>query len=182
MSASGLLSFCGSIPVLAGLIVVAPTARADAPDILAGRGVQITGYGLWEPDDKPAVAHFAPGSVEGVLRSYGGSRLVLETSEVCAHLHTRIGIFFRLEPSVAQTWWDVTVWGDHPELVTTDGRHETRAEWEWWAGRNESMAGLSMDKPYQVLPGLWTLSLVHDGEVVARKSFHVSVHCDAPIS
>ena len=165
------------------LALLAPPALAAAPDINIDPDGQIglIDWGMYSGVDVGVVQ--APGTVEGLWHEVDGVRLITQTQTICAGEGTMFGIRYRLQAQPGDAAWAMEVRTEHPLLIAPNGRSGTSGDYTTMLGQNATgYSGWTVRYPYEHVPGDYTFSILHDGVVKLRKTFHLEFECTQPVS
>lgn len=168
----------------AGLIWVAAPAAAETPAdvVISPDGAMgLIDWGLYEGHDVGSDP--AGDTVEGRVHRSDGIVLLRQVMDICAREGTTFGIRYSLseKPNALPLVLDVTT--DHPMLVAPSGRSGTRDVYKKvMRYGSASYNGWTVSFPYEHVPGDYTFSIVANGVVMLRKTFHISFDCNTPVS
>ena len=159
-----------SLPILAAAALCAAAAAHAA---LHGEVVEFgettvdREHPMTEPDRSVSLV---PGAiVEGI-------HFVGHSSDLEAQLCLNFGVIVHLMPDPGGTLpRELTVVNTHPRLTRPDGVSNTQDTYTNPVNGNTTYAGWKFEYPWEMQPGDWTISFLADGEVVASKTFKVTV-------
>lgn len=171
----------GGVVALAVLVAACAAHRrtpAHTPSVTAqilGAGsvlTQHTGERVVAPDT-------AEGSV-GEVETYWTPEFLAPPDQVHARLGTSIGIKVRIEGREFLAIVPLRTRVTHPPIVDPKTGKVTRVD-EWdnpMNARFPRFTGWRFDNPWELVPGKWTIALLHEGRVIARQKFRVKI--DSP--
>ncbi len=152
---------------------------ADAPRF------ELVAYGVF--DDVTTTGRIAaPGSSDGsigVVSEYDVARPTVVTDRIPAQTGVRFGYTFVVTNRGTFDSVPVEVRVTHPPLELPDGGRVTVDNWPMQAQGIPRLTGWRFDHDYELVPGAWTIAVLHEGAVVVEKTFCVgapSERCDAP--
>jgi hypothetical protein len=151
-------------------------AEVPAPNLLV-----LDDYGIYAAKVVKDIP--APGSNTGVTALIAEPQLLLHTHSICAHLGTQFGIKIRLRDGLPYNSLPVSVEIDHPALTNSHGQKQDRDDHDdvVYAGAAGWTGWLFRD-PHNMIDGIWTFIIRHDGAELLRQSFDVRFSCAAPIA
>ena len=159
---------------LAALLIVGAGAALAENAAAEPRG-KIVSYGRYEivETGRPEKAER---TVAGEVKPVETRRLIEQTDQIVGLLGNTFGFEVDLEglPSGSVNLVVRTI---HPPLTNADtGKTMTVSEYDWpVAGRSKVYFGFTFDYRWEIAEGVWTKQLVHDGKVIAEKTFKVVV-------
>lgn len=157
-----------TVLLVCSLGTAAPSA-ADSPSI------RITEYGVYTVNRTGEVRP-APRTATGQTAPVDGSELVRATDQVFGQIGQSFGLRIAMDgfPAGRVT---LTVRMLHPPLTNPDTGRTTRvSEYEWpVTSRRNLYFGYSFDHRWEIAEGDWTFQFVHDGRVLAERTFRVHV-------
>lgn len=180
---SALLAALCCAPALAGDpepgggLAAAEPARANAIGASAVKvsGVRVLEYGVFSSNvaRRQRVASVA----DGIRDKAKDFALVKRGSRVEARLGTGFGLRYQVTgaPRGALVLLDVVV--RHPQMVNPDTRQpmtHSHAQYERAIGAVEHSLW-SFDTPAGLIPGLYSIEILHQGRVLARQEFQVTL-------
>jgi hypothetical protein len=169
--------------LLACLLVAAVPAAAALPDVdIDPQGeIGLVDWGLYTGRDAGVVV--SDTTVEGLWHRVENVRLVERATEICAGQETMFGIRYRLTDQAAEDHWDLEVRTDHPLLHAPSGRSGMGGTHITSLSRGgNGYSGWTVRYPYEFVAGDYTFTMLHEGRVVLRKTFHVAFDCVPLIS
>jgi hypothetical protein len=169
---------------LAGLfLLLAAPAWAAPPDVDADpKGeIGLIDWGLYSADDVGSVK--SDTTVEGRWHEVTNVHLVQQATSICAGDGTMFGMRYRLGDQVTDPAWELQVQTSHPMLFAPSGRSGNSGFYETTLQVGATgYTGWTVRYPYEHVPGDYTFTLLHDGVVKLRKTFHLEFECTAPMS
>lgn len=118
----------------------------------------------------------APDTASGLLNvSAANPPLLRATAEVAAFDGLMFGMVVRLPGLEPDRTVPVTVHTSYPGLRTPDGRVVHEGTYPSAIGADPKFIGYCFDRAWELVPGTWTLAVVHEGRVIASRSFTVTV-------
>lgn len=157
------------------MLAAAPVLAAE-PDIDAGPEIGLLDFGTYSGRDAGVV--FSDTTVEGAWHRLDSVKLLERGTDICAGDGTMFGIRYRLSETAAQDFWQIEVHTAHPMLHAPNGRSGIGGVHVTGLLRGDAgYSGWTVRYPYEHVPGDYTFSLVHDGQVKLRKTFHVAFDC-----
>jgi len=170
-----------SLALLLALLAPPALAAPDDLNIDPNGEIGLVDWGLYSGRDVGTVA--ADGTVEGMWHEVTDVHLVTQTQSICAGDGTMFGIRYRLESQTGDASWTMEVRTDHPLLIAPNGRSGTGGTYSTVLGQNATgYSGWTVRYPYEHVPGDYTFSILHEGAVKLRKTFHLEFDCTQPIS
>jgi hypothetical protein len=167
-----------STVLLALLLALPGLARAAEPDIDVDPDGEIglVDWGLYSARDVGAVK--SDTTVEGLWHEVTDVNLVLQTVNICAGDGTMFGLRYRLTDKVPEPSWELEVQTAHPMLFAPSGRSGNSGFYATALTRGTTgYTGWTVRYPYEHVPGDYTFTLLHDGHVKLRKTFHLEFEC-----
>jgi hypothetical protein len=168
----------GSVVALAALVAACAGRQApktQVPPVTAkilGAGsvlTQSTGERVPAPDT-------AEGTV-GEVEAYWTPEFLAPPDQVRARLGTSIGIQVLVEGREFLEVVPLRTRVTHPRITDPKTGKTSRVD-EWDSPMNARFprfAGWRYDNPWELVPGKWTIALVHEGRVIARQKFRVKI-------
>ena len=101
------------------------------------------------------------------------------TDRVTAAPGVRFGISFVAKNLASFDSVPVEVRVTHPPMTLPDGRVVTVDHWPADAQGIPRYTGWMFEHPYELVPGEWTIALVHEGAVAVEKTFLVALPHEA---
>jgi hypothetical protein len=101
--------------------------------------------------------------------------LVQQTDRIEARACTRFGLQYRADNLPPGEAAPITVRVEHPRVARPDGRSSTIDTYEVPSGGGVRYTGFDFDEPWTLVPGTWTFSLIHGGEVLAEQRFAIII-------
>jgi hypothetical protein len=151
---------------------------ADAPLVTAkilGAGSVITE----RIDERVSAPDTAEGSV-GAVEADWTPEFLAPPEQVRARLGTSIGIQVRVEGAEFLALVPLRTRVTHPPIADPKTGKRIRVD-EWDNPMNAGFpryTGWRFDNPWELVPGKWTIALLHEGRVIAKQRFRVKV--DSP--
>ena len=164
-----------ALAVLAAACVPRHPKPAHAPAVTA----QILSAGSLVTEttgERIAAPDTAEGSV-GAVGAYWTPTFLAPPDRVHARLGTSIGIHVRVEGREFLDIVPLRTRVTHPPIVDPKTGKATRVD-EWDSPLNARLhryAGWRFDHPWELVPGKWTIALLHEGRVIAKQKFRVKV-------
>lgn len=159
---------------LAALLIVGAGAALGENAAAEPRG-KIVSYGRYEivETGRPEKAER---TVAGEVKPVETRRLIEQTDQIVGLLGNTFGFEVDLE-GLPPGPVNLVVRTIHPPLTNADtGKTMTVSEYDWpVAGRSKVYFGFTFDYRWEIAEGVWTKQLVHDGKVIAEKTFKVVV-------
>jgi hypothetical protein len=161
------------------MLVAACTAHHPAPSRAPAISAKILGAGsviTEHTGERVAAPDTAAGSV-GEVGTYWTPAFLAPPDQVRARLGTSIGMEVRVEGAEFLTIVPLRTRVTHPRIVDPKTGRATRVD-EWDSPMNARFprfTGWRFDNPWELVPGKWTIALVHEGRVIARQKFRVKV-------
>jgi hypothetical protein len=152
---------------------IRPT-EPPAETIKEVRGAHIVEYGVYE-DVAELGTRGAEKSTAGHVTAVLDMKLVASTDRVPRKLQTNFGMRFVLEGEPAGGVEEVTIRVLHPPFRRPGFSGDTRSD-EWEAQgiiADKRYTGWEFEYPYELVPGRWTIQIVHKDRVLAEKAFTV---------
>jgi Domain of unknown function (DUF3859) len=111
-------------------------------------------------------------------------REMSRTEKVETCLGARFGVRFLAEEGLTSASAPVTVQVTHPPFAALGEDARTLDSWKARVAREAREAGWQFEKPYELVPGPWTIAILVDGREAAAKTFTATKpeHCPAPAS
>jgi len=155
------------------LAVVAGTAAADAR--AAEPGATIIEYGRYETERSGEVLK-KPGTASGAVTPVHTRRHMERTDRIFGQLDRSFGIEVDLR-NMPPGPVPLTIRTLHPPLTNPDtGRTTDVSEYDWTViSREKLYFGFTFDHRWEIAEGRWTKQILHDGKVIAEKTFMVMV-------
>ena len=155
------------------LLISAPfTAQAVTPDWTMLPVGEITDYGICLRRDVESYSQ--PQSTAGYA-TIGDLVLIQRTDEV--PMRKDVGFGFRWKARNLPEQAVITYRVDHPPITRPDGKKLTSFEEpmkkETKLGVLETADCYFLSEDYELVPGTWTLSVLHKGVLLVRHSFYV---------
>lgn len=160
-----------------GLCVAALCAAGWAAARPAWAGVhgEVVEYGeITAERDHPAADTSRDNTLTPKL-SLEGIRHVNRTSDLQAQLCLRFGVSARLTSDDGKLPQEVTFVSRHPLLTRPDGVSSTEESFPVPVSGGMVFAGWTFAYPWEMQPGDWTMLFVSEGEVLASRTFRISV-------
>lgn len=161
-----LIVFC----MLAGLPLAARPATPDFTKVPTG---EIIEYGVCE-QRHVSERYSQPQSTAGYA-TIGALRITQTTEDI--PLRKDIGFGFRWKARNLPEQAVVTYRIEHPPITRPDGKTLTRFEepmsQETQFGIVETADCYFLSEDYELVPGTWTLTILHKGTLLVKRSFHV---------
>lgn len=104
-----------------------------------------------------------------------GLHLVRRTDTLEAQLCLHFGVVIRRLPGGPALPPRLTVLSTHPRLTRPDGASGTRDSFTTATDGDTAYTGWTFEYPWELQPGDWTIAFLDGAEVVASKTFHVTV-------
>lgn len=154
--------------LLLGMIVLAP-ATAREPQRWA-----IVDYGTYQvtADGRQSAPGSSSGDI-GVVSALESLAPVAESTTVEAALGVVFGFNYVDHSRAAFDLTPVQIRVEHPPIVSIDGRTIHVDSWTASAQGIPRFTGWKFERVEEMVPGRWTISVLHDGTVVLSKSFDV---------
>lgn len=111
-------------------------------------------------------------SPKGVVE---GLRLIRHTDTLEGQLCLHFGVVIRRPPDAAPLPRRLTVVSTHPRLTRPDGVSGTRDSFMTATDGDTAYTGWTFEYPWELQAGDWTIAFLDGDEVVASKTFHVTV-------
>lgn len=165
------------------LVLASGSAVAAEPDIKISPGGEmgLVDWGTYAGRDTGETV--AEDTVEGRVHQQSGTTLLQTGDEICAQAGTSFGIRYRLDAGIADAEWILDVRTTHPLLVAPSGRSGTTGAYQTHIlSGSQGYSGWTVRYPYERVAGDYSFSLLHDGRVMLRKTFHVAFDCTVPVS
>ena len=164
---------------LAALIILLAAsplpARADTPR--PDPGIEIVAHGVFgelETEGRVQASGSSSGSVGAVAATeHAAPREV--TDRVTAEPGVRFGFTFVAKNLGTFDSVPIEVRVTHPPLTLPDGRVQSVDSWPADAQGIPRFTGWLFEHDYELVPGDWTLAVLHDGKVAAEKTFRVAL-------
>ena len=167
---SGLVALAALIAACAGHAPKTHGPAVTATILGAGSVItEHTGERVTAPDT-------AEGSV-GEVEAYWTPEFLAPPDQVRARVGTSIGIQVRIEGPEFLAMVPLRTRVTHPPIVDPKTGKRTRVD-EWdnpMNARFPRFTGWRFDNPWELVPGKWTITLLHEGRVIARQEFRVKV-------
>jgi hypothetical protein len=156
------------------LLPIAAIVQAADP------GFEIVAYGTYGDfvaDERMQTPGSSSGDV-GVIAGETHLEPVVATDRIAAAPGVRFG--FQFVARNLRTFDDVPVEirVTHPPMMLPDGRVSTIDHWPMHAQGIPRFTGWLFEHDYELVPGEWTIAVVHDGAVAVEKTFHVSLEAN----
>ena len=159
------------------LLLTAPLFAARADTSPPDPGIEIVSYGVFgelETEDRVEASGSSSGSVGAVAATeHAVPREV--TDKVTAAPGVRFGYTFIAKNLGMFDSVPVEVRVTHPPLALPDGRVQSVDSWPAGAQGIQRFTGWLFEHDYELVPGDWTIAVLHDGEVAVEKTFHVAL-------
>ena len=156
-------------------LLIAGAGAALAENAAAEPRGKIVSYGRYEivETGRPEKAER---TVAGEVKPVDTRRLIEQTDQIVGLLGNTFGFEVDLE-GLPPGPVNLVVRTIHPPLTNDDtGKTMTVSEYDWpVAGRSKVYFGFTFDYRWEIAEGVWTKQLVHDGKVIAEKTFKVVV-------
>ena len=156
-------------------LLIAGAGTAVAESAAAEPRGKIVSYGRYEivETGRPEKAER---TVAGEVKPVETRRLIEQTDQIVGLLGNTFGFEVDLE-GLPPGPVNLVVRTIHPPLTNADtGKTMTVSEYDWpVAGRSKVYFGFTFDYRWEIAEGVWTKQLVHDGKVIAEKTFKVVV-------
>ena len=168
---SGLVALAALVAACAGRQAPQTHGPAVAATILGAGSVitEHTGERVKAPDT-------AEGSV-GEVEAYWTPEFLAPPDQVRARLGTSIGIQVRIDGPEFLDLVPLRTRVTHPPIKDPNTGKRTRVD-EWdnpMNARFPRFTGWRFDNPWELVPGKWTIALLHEGRVIAKQKFRVKV-------
>ena len=153
-----------------GLFAAATTASGREPP-----RIELVAHGVLS-DLELVGRRDATGSSDGSIGEIAGDETVVPTEatdRIPAKLGLRFGITFVVANRGTFETVPVEIRVTHPPFELPDGRVVTVDSWPASAQGVPRATGWSFDHAYELVPGEWTIAVVHEGRVSAEKRFCV---------
>jgi len=165
-----LLTLFAVLSMLAGLPFAAHSATPDSTKIPSG---EITEYGICE-QRHVSERYSQPQSTAGYA-TIGALRITQTTDDI--PLRKDIGFGFRWKARNLPDQAVVTYRIEHPPITRPDGKTLTSFEepmtQEAKLGVVDTADCYFLSEDHELVPGTWTLSILHKGTLLVKRSFHV---------
>ena len=156
-------------------LLIAGAGAALAENAAAEPRATILSFGRYETQiaGKPEKAER---TASGIVQPVDGHRLLERSDVIVGQFGNTFGIELKLENFPAGVA-ALTIRTTHPPLTNDDtGKTMTVSEYDWpVAGRSKVYFGFTFDYRWEIAEGVWTKQLVHDGKVIAEKTFKIVV-------
>lgn len=170
-----------------GLVLALCHADLAAPplqdvDRSAHGEVEIVDFGTYHMVDLGQVP--APGEISGEMtETESHVDLIKPGSDICAALGTAFGMRYQVSPDLDDAGWLIEDVVDTPMLHYPNGRSGTHNVLPRLTQRGEITFNIwGFDKPAELVAGDYTFSVVRNGQVMLRKTFHVRTDCEQALS
>jgi hypothetical protein len=167
----------------AALLLASGPAVAAGPDVdIDPNGeIGLVDWGMYSGRDVGVV--MSDTTVEGLWHRIDSVTLLARGTDICASAGTMFGIRYRLTDQAVEDHWDMEVRTEHPLLHAPSGRSGTGGVYATGLARGgDGYSGWTVRYPYEFVPGDYTFTLLRDGAVKLRKTFHVAFDCAAAVS
>jgi hypothetical protein len=152
------------------LAVLAAAALLPTPSLAQSIRTEITGFGEYGTPEGSTIT--APRTARGSVQEVPIVGLRRKTDCIVARLGVKMGIQVR-HRETGRDWFPVEVEVHHPPITGPDGQTRTVDTWSWELASHPLFTGWNFEKPYELVPGRYTVAVVSNGKVVARKDFTV---------
>lgn len=166
-----------AIAAATGLMLLVKGAVAAQDPVLSTESAQVAGYGLWAPGPGAPVSVPEPGTLAGVGYQYPDGRWLDHGTTICASIGTHFAVGFRLADAVPEPFWAVRVVISHPLITRPDGKAASEETALAMLTHGEIREGWGFDRPYELVPGAWTMALWHGQTLIAKVTFDVRTDC-----
>jgi hypothetical protein len=166
----------------AGLLVIVAMLTLPCGLIHAGSSsgeitAKIVQFGIYDVDFNQAKKEETASALIGFGQRDVRPKLVESTTVVNASLHTAFGIRVQISGDSSDksvTYLQKVI---HPEIVNPNTKKATTVD-QWQndmpLGRVQ-YNGWSFEKPWELVPGKWTIQIICNSRVIAEKSFVVKI-------
>jgi hypothetical protein len=115
-------------------------------------------------------------TASGIVQPVDGHRLLERTDVIVGQLGNTFGIEVKLENFPAGVA-ALTIRTLHPPLTNpATGKVTSVSEYDWTSATRESAYFcFSFDAAWEIAEGAWTMQVLHEGKVIAEKTFKVIV-------
>jgi len=153
-------------------LLAAPAAFAAPP----APEMDVVAYGLYGAATRiggvdPALPQHSLSGVDKVSVPH----LLRRTDRIEAHACTQFGLQFRVRDLPPDGPRSITVQVTHPRLHRPDGQSAITDRYTIPLDRNVLYTGYVFDEPWGLVPGVWTFTLLYQGQALGGKSFTVDV-------
>ncbi|WP_169714048.1 DUF3859 domain-containing protein [Oceanicoccus sagamiensis] len=155
-----------------------PSFAAAGVDAPLTASIRIENYGLYQLLDKSDQS-FNPESTAG-YESVINTRFIEKTDVIALKKNRVFGFNYAInDPNTAEEWVVVDIKISHPLTTNFLGHQSTGFSRQSAArlkadGRYHNGAFYVFTEDYEMVPGLWVVSVIYRGEFVARQSFSIT--------
>ncbi len=159
------------------LVLTTPALAAPADiDVDPDGEIGLVDWGIYSARDVGAVK--SDTTVEGLWHEVTDVHLVTQTVTICAGDGTMFGMRYRLGEQVKEPTWELEVQTAHPMLFAPSGRSGNSGFYATaLTSGTTGYTGWTVRYPYEHVPGDYTFTLLHEGQVQLRKTFHLEFEC-----
>jgi hypothetical protein len=167
--ASPLKAFTLKTFLIAGAACMATLLPLEAV-VARPASVEITAFGEFGPAPGDTVA--APNTAKGSVTRVVTNKLLRRGDCIVAQLGTRMGILIRhKQPGAGYLPVDIEI--RHPPITNPNGRTLTSESWSMQLSDQPLYTGWYFGEAYELVPGRYTIAVLSQGQVVAKKDFTV---------
>lgn len=165
----GLEGWTRAVLVILALVAAAPASATAEP------GGAVVNFGRYDTQlaGKPEKAER---TASGIVQPVDGHRLLERTDVIVGQLGNTFGIEVKLEnfPGGVAALVIRTL---HPPLTNpATGKVTSVSEYDWTSATGDSAYFcFSFDAAWEIAEGAWTMQVLHEGKVIAEKTFKVIV-------
>ncbi len=151
---------------------------AASSDASLSASIRIENYGLYQLLDKSDQS-FNPESTAG-YESVINTRFLEKTDVIALKKRRVFGFNYAInDPGTAEEWVAVEIKISHPLTTNFLGQQSTGFSRQSAArlkadGRYHNGAFYVFTEDYEMVPGLWVVSVIYRGEFIARQSFSIT--------
>ncbi len=159
------------------LLIPAFSFAAASVDVPLSASIRIENYGLYQLLEKSDQS-FNPESTAG-YESVINTRFLEKTDVITLEKRRVFGFDYAInDPGTAEEWVAVDIKISHPVTINFLGQQSTGFSRKSAArlkadGRYHNGAFYVFTEEYEMVPGLWVISVIYRGEYVARQSFSI---------
>ena len=115
-------------------------------------------------------------TASGIVQPVDGHRLLERSDVIVGQFGNTFGIELKLENFPAGVA-ALTIRTTHPPLTNPKtGKETTVSEYDWTSStRDSTYFCFSFDEKWEIAEGNWTIQVLHEGKVIAEKTFKIVV-------